>query len=238
MPAVFSKETQEFLRDLHRHNSKAWMDANRNRYQKHVVAPFRALLDELAPVALKLNPRFIVSGRTGENFSRINRDIRFSKDKTPYRPQMYLTFSAASKKQGSDGQLYVGISHDSLTAGFRIYADSKECTLVHIARSRGAQQSKRLAATARRLRGKYDSYWYTQEKVGKKKEWMKHDGWPLKPQDWERIEGWIVRKKLKPAVATRPEFTRDVAKIFAEVYALYKFTSMGRDGGLKLDPTF
>jgi len=63
---------------------------------------FRALLAALAPAALKLQADFDTSGRTGVNFSRINRDIRFARDKTPYRPQMYLTFPdpAAAEEGG------------------------------------------------------------------------------------------------------------------------------------------
>jgi len=49
------------------------MDANRERYQAAIVQPFRRLLEELAPTALELDSRFDTSGRTGPNFSRINR---------------------------------------------------------------------------------------------------------------------------------------------------------------------
>jgi len=42
------------------------------------------------PTVLALDDRFDATGRTGANFSRINRDIRFAKDKTLYKTQMYL----------------------------------------------------------------------------------------------------------------------------------------------------
>ena len=93
--AILSAETFRFFRDLGRNNSKAWMDENRDRYKQHVVEPFRRLLDALALGAQKLHPGFCISGRTGENFSRINRDIRFANDKTPYYTHMYLCFSGA-----------------------------------------------------------------------------------------------------------------------------------------------
>jgi hypothetical protein len=85
-------ETFRFFRELGRNNSKAWMDANRERYQSAVVEPMRGLLTQLTPAALRLYPGFDLCGRTGVNFSRINRDIRFAKDKRPYRPQMYVIF--------------------------------------------------------------------------------------------------------------------------------------------------
>src|SRR5258708_13653341 len=91
--AVFTRETFKFFKDLGRHNHKEWMDANRERYQAAVVQPFRRLLEELAPTALELDSRFATSGRTGPNFSRINRDIRFATDKTLYKTHMCLKFS-------------------------------------------------------------------------------------------------------------------------------------------------
>src|SRR5208282_3827289 len=122
---IFTRGTFQFFRDLARNNKKVWMDANRERYQGFVVKPFRRLLEELSPAVLQLDSRFDTSGRTGANFSRINRDIRFAKDKTPYRAKMYLKLSLPFPGEGEAGQLYTGISADSVTAGFRIYAGSK-----------------------------------------------------------------------------------------------------------------
>ena len=104
---VFTRETFRFFKELRRNNSKAWMDANRERYKTEIVQPFRRLLEELSQDVLKLDSRFDVSGRTGPNFSRINRDIRFAKDKTPYKTQMYLKFSVPVPDNGETGQLYV-----------------------------------------------------------------------------------------------------------------------------------
>jgi uncharacterized protein (DUF2461 family) len=57
-PPVFTAETVKFFRDLSRHNSKDWMNANRARYAAHVTTPFRALLGRLAPATLKIHPAF------------------------------------------------------------------------------------------------------------------------------------------------------------------------------------
>ena len=83
--SIVTSETFRFFRDLSRNNRTEWMDSNRDRYKQCVVQPLRALCEELAPAVLKLDPQFETSGRTGANLSRINRDIRFSRDKSPYR---------------------------------------------------------------------------------------------------------------------------------------------------------
>lgn len=76
----FLPETIDFLWELRMNNSKEWMDENRERYKAVLKEPFDQLALELA----ELSPQF--SGkRMGFSVSRINRDIRYSKDKSPYR---------------------------------------------------------------------------------------------------------------------------------------------------------
>lgn len=226
MPAakpIFSQGIFKFLRELSRHNKKVWMDANRERYQEHVVQPFRRLLQEMSPLVLSLDGRFDAVGRRGGNFSRINRDIRFAKDKTPYRNHMYLKFSAPLPGEMKSGQLYSGISADTVTAGFRIYAEPKRklSSIALIAEPRIAKNPKWLAQQKKRLSKTYDSYWYTTVKGV----WTKNEGWPT-TTDWPKLQGWIVRKKLSTAAATRGTFPADLAKIFRDVYPLLKFTSL------------
>jgi uncharacterized protein (TIGR02453 family) len=227
MPAakpIFKKDTFEFFRELGKHNKKVWMDANRERYHEIVVQPFRKLLGEVSQTILQLDARFDVSGRTGANFSRINRDIRFAKDKTPYKTQMYLKFSVPAGGGRENGQVYVGLSSDAVTAGFRIYSGGKrkESVLAMIAEPRISQNPKWVAQQKKRLAKKYDSYWYTTEKG----EWTKHEGWPIEVENWERMQAWIVRRKLQPSAATKVEFTTELGKIFREVYPILKFTSI------------
>lgn len=222
--SVFTSETFRFFRELGRNNRKAWMDENRERYQQTIVQPFRRLLEDLAPVVLRIDSRFDTSGRTGPNFSRINRDIRFAKDKTPYKTQMYLKFSVPSPGDRESGQVYAGLSTDVVTAGFRIYAGAKrkESTIALVAEPRLLGKPRWVAQQMKRLGRRYESYWYTIEKG----EWTTHTGWPVAPDDWKKIQAWIVRRKFAPAAATRASFPGDLAKIFRDVYPLLRFTSL------------
>jgi len=221
---IFTRETFQFFKELGHNNRKPWMDANRERYQEVIVQPFRRLLEELSQAVLEVDGRFDVSGRTGANFSRINRDIRFAKDKTPYKTQMYLKFSAPAPGGGETGQLYVGLSTDTVTVGFRIYAGGKRkgSILATIGEARVQANPRWVVKQKNRLGRRYESYWYTMEKG----EWTKHSGWPAAPDDWKRILAWIVRRKMTPAAATRNSFMRDVTKIFKDLYPLLRFTSL------------
>jgi uncharacterized protein (TIGR02453 family) len=221
---IFARETFRFFKELGRNNHKPWMDANRERYQSDVVLPFRRLLEVLAPTALKLDSRFDTSGRTGPNFSRINRDIRFAKDKTPYKTQMYLKFSVPAPGKRETGQLYVGLSANKVTAGFRIYSGGKrkDSTLAVIADPRFLRKPAWVMKQRKRLGRRYESYWYSM----KRGEWTKHSGWPASTGDWEKILAWIVRRKFTPAAATRASFPRDVGDVHRDLYPLLRFTSL------------
>jgi uncharacterized protein (TIGR02453 family) len=221
---IFTQETFRFFRDLARHNQKTWMDANRERYQDCVVKPFRRLLEATAPAVLALDPRFDTAAPGGRNFSRINRDTRFAKDKTPYRPQMYLKFCAPFPGDGESGELYAAVSAKTVTAGFRIYAGSKykESALAQIAFPRVIAESGWSARQKKRLSGRYESYWYAVEKG----EWKEQAGWPAAADDWKKLRAWVVRRKLPVTAATRSSFASEVGKVFRDVYPLLRFTSL------------
>ena len=224
--APISPATLRFFRQLSRNNSKEWMDANRERYRSDVVEAFRALLAALAPAALKLQADFDTSGRTGVNFSRINRDIRFARDKTPYRPQMYLTFPDPAAADEGRTQLYVGISGEAVTAGFRTYAmgSAKKSRLTQVVQPRVASHAKWLVKQKKRLGRRYESYWYTTEKG----EWTKHTGWPVESTEWKKLQGWVVRRKFSPGAATRSTFVAEIHRLFRDVYPLFAFVSSPR----------
>jgi uncharacterized protein (TIGR02453 family) len=221
---VFTRETFQFFKDLGRHNHKEWMEANRERYQAAVVQPFRRLLEETSSAVLKLDERFDTSGRTGPNFSRINRDIRFAKDKTLYKTNMYLKYSVPPPVKRETGQLYVGLSKDTVTVGFRIYSGGKrkESTLALVAEPRTTADPGWAAKQRRKFGRRYESHWYSTIKG----EWTQHDGWPTTPEDWKKIQAWIVRRKFPTAAALRANFPREAAKVFRELYPILRFTSL------------
>lgn len=220
--AIFTAATFQFFRELKRNNSKFWMDENRHRYKAHVVEPLRRLLDALTPRAQKLHPGFSPSGRTGENFSRINRDIRFANDKTPYYTHMYLFLRGDETLGRPGGQLYVGISAEGATAGLRMYRESRESAMACICLPRAMENLSWLAVQRKKFARKYDCYWYASEKG----RWTKKPGWPRDAKEWKRAKGWIVRKRFPPSTVLRSAFPRDIDKVFRQLFPLYSFSSL------------
>jgi uncharacterized protein (TIGR02453 family) len=214
-----SPETFRFLRALGRNNRKDWMDKNRERYTAAVAEPLRQLVAALAPGVLALDPGFDTRPRFGATLSRINRDIRFAKDKTPYRTRVYVQFA----RPASGAALFVGVGEREVTAGFRAYGMSRDSPLRRLGPSRAGDNPDWLRSQARRLgRRRYESYWYLSSKGG----WTRREGFPSRPDDWERLCGWVVRRPFAPGDAARSTFPRNITRVFEDVFPLFAFTSL------------
>lgn len=86
----FPKEMQVFFRDLASNNSKEWFEANRNRYERYVLEPSRSFVVAIGEKLRPIVPGIQAIPIANKSLFRINRDIRFSKDKTPYKTHMGL----------------------------------------------------------------------------------------------------------------------------------------------------
>jgi len=225
----FSPDSFAFFRELADNNNKAWFEQNRARYDQHVVGAFRGLLAALEPFLLKLNPQFETGGKTNRSFSRINRDIRFSKDKSPYKPNFYLYIFDRRHERGDGGRLYVGLSADCLTVGFSIYGTwgrGPKGALETVFRRRllSHQDLFNELLKEKVSKGRYETYWHREEKG----EWAQHPGLPRHDEDWQTLHAWIVRKVFLPNARglASPAFARRAEEVFAQLYPLYVFASL------------
>lgn len=90
----FAQEGLNFLQQVRIENNKTWFDEHRFIYERSILAPFRALVDDLAPTMLEIDPLLESHATIGKTLSRIHRDPRFSQDKSRYRSRMWLTFKS------------------------------------------------------------------------------------------------------------------------------------------------
>jgi uncharacterized protein (DUF2461 family) len=98
----FSPDALKFLRGLARKNNKEWFEAHRDDYESEVREPMRDLIGEMNARFAKFAPE--MAGDPKRSMFRINRDIRFSKDKSPYKTHAACWFNhrRASAKVGSE----------------------------------------------------------------------------------------------------------------------------------------
>lgn len=111
---MITKAHTSFFKELSRNNTKEWFHANKKRYENEVKTPFLDLLDSLLPNLTEWDDRILPDAKKA--MFRINKDVRFSKDKTPYHTILKAGFSPNGKKSVLPGY-YLGIDADSIHVG-------------------------------------------------------------------------------------------------------------------------
>ena len=120
----FTPEALSFLRDLSANNNKAWFEANRATYERAVKAPAAALV---AAVSTELARRGLpLEGNAKTSTFRINRDVRFSKDKSPYKTTVGSVWYRQGSGKGGAGVLYFHLAPSGCFAAAAFYMPDPE----------------------------------------------------------------------------------------------------------------
>jgi uncharacterized protein (TIGR02453 family) len=98
----FTKAALSFFRGLQRNNEKQWFEAHRAEYESEVREPMRALIEDMNARFTRFAPE--IRGDPKRSMFRINRDIRFSRDKSPYKTHAACWFNhrSASTRVGGE----------------------------------------------------------------------------------------------------------------------------------------
>lgn len=113
----FPEETFSFLRGLSAHNDKVWFEAHRDLYETGYVAPARAFVAAVGPHLSAISPAVQFAPKINGSIGRINRDIRFSKDKHPYKDHLDLWFWHGPKKGWDCAGFFLRLTADLLIMG-------------------------------------------------------------------------------------------------------------------------
>jgi uncharacterized protein (TIGR02453 family) len=97
-----TKDLFGFLKDLRSHNDRAWFNSNKERFEKSVKDPLEQLIEAVAP-------RLPKPYKSGGKLSRIYRDTRFSKDKSPYKTELFIHFTHEKGREGATPAFYAHI---------------------------------------------------------------------------------------------------------------------------------
>lgn len=117
----FSDTSFRFLRGLAKNNNKAWFEAHRTEYETAVRDPMRELVETIDARFQRFAPE--MAGDPKRSVFRINRDIRFSNDKSPYKTHAACWFYHQDAGRGVGGEAEHG------GAGFYFHFSPKECSL-------------------------------------------------------------------------------------------------------------
>ncbi len=120
----FTDETVQFFLDLRFHNYTDYFHANHDRYVETVQRPFYELIEDLAPAMLEIDPQ--METRPHKCLSRIHRDTRFSRDKSPYRDHLWFLFRRAAEPREKSLFYFGEFGPDRLAWGMGIWSENRE----------------------------------------------------------------------------------------------------------------
>lgn len=121
----FSQQGLTFLLELSQNNNKEWFEENRDTYQHALLEPFRGLVTDLSQDMLVIDELFEVRPAIGKTLSRMHRDTRFSRDKSIYRSNMWLSFKRSRKNWTDAPTYFFELGPDWWRYGLGYYSASK-----------------------------------------------------------------------------------------------------------------
>jgi uncharacterized protein (TIGR02453 family) len=102
----FTSRALTFFRGLARNNNKPWFEAHRDEYEAEVRRPMRELIEDLDTSFAQFAPE--IGADPKRSMFRINRDIRFSKDKSPYKTHAACWFHHLNAERNVGAGAYAG----------------------------------------------------------------------------------------------------------------------------------
>ncbi len=113
---MLKKTTFDFLKGLKKNNTKEWFDKNRDEYRE-VYEKFEGFVQDLIDSISKFDPSIASSDLLAKDcIPRLNRDLRFAKDKSPYKTYLYAVISSGGRKSGN-AVYYVVLDPDKCNFG-------------------------------------------------------------------------------------------------------------------------
>ena len=119
----FTQDYLDFFKELAANNHKNWFDENRKRYHENVKQPFEVFVTAVINEMRKINPAINLEYK--DCIFRINRDIRFSKDKTPYKLNRSAIVNVGGKKDKTAPGLYFELTPEHVRVYSGVYGLDK-----------------------------------------------------------------------------------------------------------------
>lgn len=220
--AHFSDDLFKFLSGLKKNNSKVWFEKNRKVFEAELKgAAMKFIADMQIPMEV-MAPRIKVDPRpSGGSLFRIYRDVRFSKDKSPYKTHVGIQFRHVAGKDAHAPGFYLHLEPGEVfTAGGVWHPDGKTLHGMRLAIAENPDEWKKLTRTAA-FRKRFE-LWGEKLKRPPKGFDAEHPlAEDLKMKEFMAIEAFTQKQALSP------NFLPQVVKSFEAMNPLMKFLSRG-----------
>jgi len=121
----FSVETLTFLSTNNTNNSKQWFEAHRQDYQQFLLEPMQNLVLDLGEFMLTIDPLLEIAPKVNKTISKIYRDTRFSRDKSLFKNNMWLSFKRPLAEWKDRPVFFFELFPDWYRYGMGFYSASK-----------------------------------------------------------------------------------------------------------------
>lgn len=118
--------TEKFLRDLSKNNNKDWFAKNKTRFKNEFLIPSSDFVVELGERIREFAPNIIAIPKIDKSIFRLHRDMRFSKDKKPYKTNLGIYIWEGNKPRMECSGFYFHIEPGQIFWGSGIYKFSPE----------------------------------------------------------------------------------------------------------------
>lgn len=213
----FPRKGLTFLRQLKKNNRREWFERHKADYETTVKLPMQSLIAALQPHFHSFAPEFDVNPK--RSMFRIHRDVRFSKDKSPYKTHVAAHFVLRGKAKGVDGSgYYLHIEPGEIFLGAGIYMPDGE----------------QLKAIRKALAERSDEFLAIIDNPALKRAFGKLEGDQLRRvpagyepdhpmSKWLRLKQFFVGKSLPVEKCHSPRFVGEAAKAFEIATPLVRF---------------
>lgn len=214
----------DFLSELSQNNTREWFEANRDRYQAARAAQHE-LLSQILDKLILFEPEYKHLKATGCTF-RIYRDIRFSKDKTPYKTHLGAYFERDGKQSTRAGYyLHLEPGNQSFVAGGMWMPQGEDLKKIRQEIDYNGDKLRRILDNAT-FRQYYGSVFDAEEVMGMPRKLKKA------PKDYGtdhpdiallRLKDFSIAHPVTDAQVTAPDFATYVTQAWKVVKPLNDF---------------
>ena len=213
----FPREGIAFMKRLKRNNNRTWFEKHKNEYESFVKLPMQSLIAALQPHFQKFGPEFDVNPK--RSLFRIYRDVRFSKDKTPYKTHAAAHFVLRGKPKGVEGSgYYLHIEPGEVYLGGGIYMPDGD-QLKKIRRSI-ADHSDQFLGILHQTRFKKEFGKLEGEKLHRVPQGYEADH-PM--AEWLKQKQFFVWVEWPESKCMKKDFVDEVARVYEAAAPLIRF---------------
>ena len=217
----FKKDVFDFLNELESNNEKTWWENNKDRYIAVIREPALEFINDFEVSLKKISPHFVADSRTvGGSLMRPYRDVRFSKDKTPYKTNVGIQFRHEQGKDVHAPGFYVHIEPRACFAGVGLWKPETQVTRAIRQAIYDEPADWKRAAKRKAFRDTWEleaSEDYVLKRVPK--EFDQEHPYP----DDLRLKSFIAGSKLSQGFVTSSDFDRELASMFRKASNFTEF---------------